>query len=92
VKKFIISPGPYNKVDQRFPPVTIKAKTWLRAVNKALAKKSIPKDAYSIQILEVNESDEDNEEEESLLALHFREWREDRIIEKYVGDFEGWMI
>lgn len=91
MKKFIISPGIHNSTEQKFKPVIIEAKTWMKAVKKALEEKSIPKDAYSIQILEVNESDDDNEEETSLLALHFSELREDKLIQKCVG-FEGWML
>jgi len=72
MKKFIISLGKHNHKDVPFEPVTVKAKTWMKAVTKAIKDKSIPENAYSLHILEVQE-EEDNEEEENLLALHFRE-------------------
>jgi len=91
MKKFVISPGIHNSVEQQFKPVMVEAKTWMKAVNKALEEKSIPKDAYSIQVLEISD-DDDEEEESDLLALHFKEMREDRLLDRYLSSFQWWML
>lgn len=90
MKKFNISPGVYNPVDQNWKPIEVSAKTWKGAIDKAIKEGLIPKDAYSIQILEV--PPDSNEDEEKELALHFREWREDQLLKKYIYPFEGWML
>jgi hypothetical protein len=89
MKKFTISSGIHNTIDKQFQPVTIQAETWKSAITKAIRSKLIPEDGESVQILEVPEEDNDDEEEENLLALHFREWREDKLIEKYLSSLEG---
>jgi len=90
MKNFVISPGIHNPTEQNWKPISIKAKTWIRAVNKAIEEKLIPKDAYSINVLETEE--DSNEEEEEQLAQIFREWREDQLIEKFINPDERWMM